>query len=349
MEKKKRNKLLIIGPTHGVYGGMEAFMITIAEAASNWSEYEVRLCFKLVKNAHAESHLIEAASKGCKHVDFVDRGSLRLIKIISWADILHVQNTPPDVIFTAKLLSKKIILTIHNWRRTDNNIHTILWGYAAKLADKRWYNSHFVWNTWEPNVKLRTSDAFPTVSKLPDGFCAPSDRSGFIFLGRWIENKGIEEILKAYALATFDKHRHPLTLLGDGPLRTQVNELIYELGLEENVRMPGFVSAATKEKLLASSKWLLAPAKTKEDLGLTPIEARNIGVPAIVTRDGGLPEAGGAAALVAEPGDVNSLLRCMSEAAAMNDEDYKLRADLAKSSLQDFLKPLDFYRIEFLN
>jgi glycosyltransferase involved in cell wall biosynthesis len=38
--------------------------------------------------------------------------------------------------------------------------------------------------------------------------------------------------------------------------------------------------------------------RTREDFGLTAVEARNLGVPCIITRDGGLPEAGGKQALI---------------------------------------------------
>jgi glycosyltransferase involved in cell wall biosynthesis len=115
------------------------------------------------------------------------------------------------------------------------------------------------------------------------------------------------------------------------------------LGLE-NIALPGFVSAKEKEEMIASAKWVLAPAKTKEDLGLTPIEARNAGVPSIVTRDGGLPESGGSAALIAEPGSVSDLARCMRTAIEMADDEYIERAKIAFDTLQIFLKPMDFYR-----
>jgi glycosyltransferase involved in cell wall biosynthesis len=98
---------------------------------------------------------------------------------------------------------------------------------------------------------------------------------------------------------------------------------------------------------VASSRWLLAPARTQEDMGLTPIEARSVAVPAIVTRDGGLPESGGPAALIAEPGNVADLARCMQEAAAMTDEAYQARSELSRSSLAQYLKPMGFYRTAF--
>jgi glycosyltransferase involved in cell wall biosynthesis len=347
MASKKKN-LLIIGSTAGCYGGMEAFMMTIAKAAKKWPEYNVRLCFKLVKNNKQDEALVLAANNCCEEVFFVRSNSRALIKLLAWSDILHVQNTPPDVIFSSWILRKKIFLTVHNWRRKHLNLHNFLWGISVRLADQRWFNSNFVYDTWDPAKKLPNSSCVYTVSNLPKTYLSPLKRKGFVFIGRWIPNKGIEEILKAYSIAAIDKNLWPLIILGDGPLRPTVERLIEELDLQ-TVIMPGFVDVATKEKYLSSAKWLLAPANTKEDLGLTPIEARSVGVPSIVTRDGGLPEAGGRSAILAEPGDAHDLANCMQQASQMNDSDYIKRSELAKNSLVDFLNPIEFYRNAYKN
>jgi glycosyltransferase involved in cell wall biosynthesis len=89
--------------------------------------------------------------------------------------------------------------------------------------------------------------------------------------------------------------------------------------------------------------WLVAPANTKEDMGLTPIEARSVGVPAIVTRDGGLPESGGPAALLCAPGDVRDLAMQLELAASMPDSEYRERSALARDSLRSYLRPMSDY------
>ena len=341
-----RKKLLIVGASQGGYGGIEAFMIALAEAAEAWPEVEVRLCFKLVKGTTFKDELKQLAENVCRQVYYVERGSSELLQLVRWADVLHVQNMPPDIVFPARLLAKKIYLTVHNRRLPVRNLHNTLWGMTIGLATKRWYNSRFVWSTWEPGAKSAKSDCIPTVCRLPQQWCPPEQRKGFLFVGRWITNKGIEEILQAYALAGFSHTEWPLTLLGDGPLKPKVLQLIKELGLT-HVQMPGFVDDDAKQRYVASTRWLLAPARTQEDMGLTPIEARSVGVPAIVTRDGGLPESGGQAALIAEPGDVADLARCMQEAAAMTQEDYRVRGELSRSSLAQYLRPMEFYRAAY--
>jgi glycosyltransferase involved in cell wall biosynthesis len=336
-------KLLIATPSQGHYGGIEAFVIALASAVKEWPEFELQVVFKLVQNLELKNDLKAAAAPLNCPVHFVPSGDSRLLKFIRWADLVHGQNTSPDIIFPAWFLRKKLVLTIHNWRRRNLGIHSILWGFGARLAQRRWYNSKFVWNTWEPNQKRRGSDCVPTVCRFPKTWCLPAERKGFLFVGRWIENKGIEELVTAYSRAKLDSSRWPLTLIGDGPLKPKIEGLIKDLNVQ-GIEMPGFIDDQSKAQRLASARWLVAPARTREDLGLTPIEGRSAGVPAIVTRDGGLPEAGGETALIVEPGNIEELTEALKRAAAMNDDEYRDRAERGRDTLKDFLRPMEFYR-----
>lgn len=326
---------------------MEAFVIALASSVEKWPEFELQVCFKLVGKRELKDDLKTAGAALSCPVHYVPSGNLKLTKLIRWADIIHGQNVSPDIVFPAWLLRKKLVLTIHNWRRRNLELHSLLWGIGARLARRRWYNSNFVWHTWEPQKKMKGSDCVPTVSRLPDAFCPAADRRGFLFMARWIENKGLEDLIAAYSKARLDPVRWPLILIGDGPLRPKVDLMIKDLGLA-GVEMPGFIDEQTKAKRLASARWLVAPARTHEDLGLTPIEARSVGVPVIVTRDGGLPEAGGEAALIVEPGNVDELTHALKQAAGMSDEEYCERGESGRKTLKDYLRPMEFYRRSYL-
>lgn len=336
-------KLLIVSPSQGHYGGIEAFVIALASAVEKWPEFDLQVCFKLVQDFKLKDDLKAAVTSLKCPVHFVPSGDLKLLKLSRWADVVHGQNTSPDIIFPARFFGKRLVLTIHNWRRRNHNVQYLLWGIGAKLAHRRWYNSRFVWNTWEPVKKSNTSDCVPTVCQFSRGYCSPSARKGFLFIGRWIENKGLEELITAYSHAKLDPVQWPLILIGDGPLRAKALALISELDVQ-GVEMPGFVDNDTKAKRLSSARWLVAPARTREDLGLTPIEARSVGVPVIVTRDGGLPEAGGDAALIVEPGNVEELTEALIQAAFMSEEEYCERAERGQKTLKEFLRPMEFYR-----
>lgn len=345
----KKTKLLIIGSSQGVYGGIEAFMMAIAEAAKLWPEFEVRLCYKIVdKSIVISKDLFKMSENSCDSVHFVYKASKELFKLILWAEVLHIQNMPPDIVIPAFILGKRNFLTVHNRRKQEFSIHRLIWGYSILFAKQRWFNSNFVWNSWEPVIKRKNSQCVPTVCKLPNQFCKPENRKGFLFVGRWIENKGIEELLKAYKITNLDSDKWPLTILGDGPLKPEILKIIDQLGIK-SIKLPGFVDDKQKEKYISNAKWLVAPSKTLEDLGLTPIEARSVGVPSIVTNDGGLPESGGPAALIAKPGDVVDLAKCIIQATEMTENEYVNRSDISQKDLDGFLKPLSFYKDMFSN
>ena len=339
-------RLLIASPSQGHYGGIEAFVFALAAAAQEWPGFEVQVCFKLVQGRPLRSDLEAEAAAWKFPVHFVRCAEARLLRLIAWSDVVHAQNTSPDILFPARFLGKKLVLTIHNWRRTRRNVLSFLRLAGARMAHRRWYNSRFVWDTWEPDRKWSGSDCVPTVCRFPETSRPAAERRGFLFIGRWIENKGIEELLTAYAQAGLDPVQWPLVLLGDGPLKSRVQSLIASLGI--SVHTPGFVTDEEKAQRLASARWLVAPAKTREDLGLTPIEARSAGVPVIVTRDGGLPEAGGPAALIVKPGDAGELTAALKQAAAMTELEYNQRAELGRTTLRGYLRPMTFYRDSYL-
>ena len=86
---------------------------------------------------------------------------------------------------------------------------------------------------------------------------------------------------------------------------------------------------------------------TREDLGLTPLEARSVGVPCIATTDGGVKETAGPHALFCKPGDINSLIECMRKAIQMEENQYEELSKLAKLDLEHYVRPLDEYAKEY--
>ena len=340
-----KTKVVIVSPCQGAYGGIEAFVLAVAAALRREPDVEVRLCFKRVKGFVLQPSLKTVLKD--EDVIYTDRGADRdLLDSIKWADVIHLQNAPPDVAFFAKLYRTPLVMTIHNYMTNELTLHRRLWRIAAGMATERWYNSQFVWDTWEPEKKRAGSRKVPTVSKLAEGWTPPEQRRGFAFIGRWIANKGIDTLIDAYAMAKLDRERWPLVLMGDGALRKLVEYAIEKREIK-GVRVLGFVDEATKTAEIQNARWMVVPPNTREDFGLTAIEARHLGVPCIITRDGGLPEAGGAQALICEPNDPAALARLLEQAAAMSEAEYAQRANRTRGELAMELQPMEFYAREF--
>ena len=183
---------------------------------------------------------------------------------------------------------------------------------------------------------------------MPQGEISTDKRKGFLFIGRWVPNKGIRILLEAYARLKADPKEWPLTMLGDGPLREEVLYTIQEKGIK-GVQLPGFVSESQRHRYTREAKWMVTPPHTQEDLGLTPLEARSVGVPCIATTDGGVKETAGPHALFCKPGDIDSLAKCMKKAIQMKDSQYEELSKLAKVDLEQYVRPLDEYAKEYLN
>nr|MBA2743749.1 glycosyltransferase [Chthoniobacterales bacterium] len=139
-----------------------------------------------------------------------------------------------------------------------------------------------------------------------------------------------------------DPEKWPLVLMGDGPLRTLIEYAVNRRGIR-GVQILGFVDEATKTACMQNARWAVVPPNTREDFGLTAVEARHLGVPCIITRDGGLPEAGGPQALICEPADPAGLAQLLKQAAAMSETEYAERARRTCEELATELEPMEFY------
>ena len=346
----------MVAPCLGKFGGIEAFCLALAEDLLSKGARVTLLRKKVAGFApngsieDAETELLSGRPPDLAarfSSAYVPRLSLRLLREIRAAHLVHVHNALFEVISITKLSGKPCVATIYNWRRRNLSARTLAWSVAATLADRRWYISEFVWDSWEPNQRRSGSARLPVVSRMPTGLHPPEKRKGFVFLGRWIPNKGLLVLLQAYASLDLDPDEWPLTLVGDGPLRPAVEQFLREHQLQ-GVRLTGFVSDEERHRLTRETKWMVTPPHTNEDLGLTPLEARTVGVPCIVSEDGGLKETGGPHALRCRPGEVADLSRVLLQAVRMNQEEYLRHADLAKEGLKDYVRPLHDYAREYL-
>lgn len=333
-------KILIVSPCQGAYGGIEAFVLALAAGVRRDPDLDVRVLFKRVKGFALQPDF-KAMLKD-EDTDFVNRANRELAELIRWADLVHLQNASPDVVALAKIFRKRLALTIHNYMPEHRTAHTVLWRISASMADARWYNSDFVRRTWEGDEKRRGSRKVPTVSRLPEGWTPPEQRRGFVFIGRWIANKGVDTLVDAYALADLDPEKWPLVLMGEGPLRNLIEYAVQRRAIP-GVQILGFVDEATKTTHMQNARWAVVPPNTREDFGLTAVEARHLGVPCIITRDGGLPEAAGPQALICEPADLEGLAKLLQRAAAMSESEYAERSRRTREELATELEPMEFY------
>jgi glycosyltransferase involved in cell wall biosynthesis len=349
-------KILMFAPCLGKFGGIETFCLTLIEDLIHRGA-SVRLLRKKVAGFQDDGSIQinenEIRSSWTKEKSkrfasrFVSPRGSEIKRAIQECDIVHLHNPMVEGVWHALKVNKPCVMTIYNWRRKGIHPRLLAWRWAVNQVVRRWYISEFVWDSWEKK-KRQGSARLPVVSRMPQKEMSIDKRKGFLFIGRWIPNKGIRILLEAFARLETDPQKWPLTMLGDGPLREEVLHKIEEKGIK-GVQLPGFVSESERHRYTREAKWMVTPPHTQEDLGLTPLEARSVGVPCIASTDGGVKETAGPHALFCKPGDINSLVDCMKKAIKMEDSQYHKLSRLAKVDLEQYVRPLDEYAKEYLS
>jgi glycosyltransferase involved in cell wall biosynthesis len=131
------------------------------------------------------------------------------------------------------------------------------------------------------------------------------------FVGRHARYKGLKELIEAISQMP---QVHAL-IAGDGPYRADIEQMVENLGLRDRVHFIGRVDHRTKLKLLSSIDLFAFPStEITEAFGMSQMEAMLCGSPVVATNlptgvtDVAVDEQ---TALLAEPGDVPSLIRQM--------------------------------------
>lgn len=155
----------------------------------------------------------------------------------------------------------------------------------------------------------------PNFSSLATQEPDPARPAAIVALGRFVEKKGFDVLLRACA----DLQRRgitlpPLLLGGDGPLRGALERRARELGLGDVVQFPGW--QADPAAFLDHGTLFVLPS-LDEPFGIAVLEAMARGVPIIATRTQGPREVlDEVTALLVPPGDSAALAAALDDALA---------------------------------
>jgi glycosyltransferase involved in cell wall biosynthesis len=122
-------------------------------------------------------------------------------------------------------------------------------------------------------------------SKKRADFQIEKDDFVFCTIGRLVKRKNLEDALNALAMIKMDC-RVKLLIIGEGPQKPHLQELIQKLDLKEQVRLLGSVSDEVKFQLLGISDAYLSTA-SHEGFGIVFLEAMAMGLPVICYNRGG--------------------------------------------------------------
>ena len=130
----------------------------------------------------------------------------------------------------------------------------------------------------------------PNFATDPGGIVQkPSASRTVVFAGRLSAEKGVETLLRAWALLARPGYR--LVIAGDGPENAALRKLAQSCERpDQPIEFAGALSREDVHALLAASRVVVAPSITGETFGMSAVEAFALGRPAIVTDLGGQRE-----------------------------------------------------------
>lgn len=255
--------------------------------------------------------------------------------------ILGLPGSSPDIVLLAIMLRRKGTRVIFCSDSKADDYPRSAIGEAAKRLLLKAYDGGIVSGSRSleyyrslgvPDEKLLPGyDTLSTgrVRSLAEGVPLPEFATRpFLFLGRFVEKKGLPILLEAFAHYRQELGgTRRLVLAGSGPLEHRLRRQADHLGIAEHLDWPGFLGPEEAARLMAGSVALVLPS-TEEQWGLVVNEAVAVRLPVIASRQVGacdLLVRHGETGLVVETGDASALAGALLEVGANEATWQKMR------------------------
>jgi glycosyltransferase involved in cell wall biosynthesis len=240
------------------------------------------------------------------------RSFVRLLRLVRDADVVHAHSSKAGLLVRLATAvtghAASCVFTPHGWS------FWALRGWPAGLcagferAAARWCHAIIAVSAFERDAGLRRRIGRPGQYRLvPNGIdverfaVARRPVEGrIVMVGRLAKQKRPDLAIRALALLRPRLPQAHLQLVGDGPLRRQVEHLVRELELSGAVQLLG--PRNDVPELLRSAQCLVLTSEY-EASPLSVLEAMSAGVPVVSARFGGVAELidGGRTGIVVEP------------------------------------------------
>ncbi|MBN2399872.1 MAG: glycosyltransferase [Candidatus Aminicenantes bacterium] len=169
-----------------------------------------------------------------------------------------------------------------------------------------------------PEEKIAIQHIAIPLSDLPHRPRRPKEKKEntvILFSGRFIEKKGLLVALAALHAIRPDFPYFEFRIIGDGPLRAEIENFIQRHAMSSYVRMLGFLDYSAYLEQMSQADLFLHPSMTAADgdseggAPTTILEAQALGMPVLATRHADIPHVvlSGKSALLSAEGDVAAL------------------------------------------
>ncbi|MBC7788604.1 MAG: glycosyltransferase family 4 protein [Anaerolineae bacterium] len=167
------------------------------------------------------------------------------------------------------------------------------------------------------------------------------------FVGRLFRKKGVHLLLRAIPIVRTVVPELRVRIVGAGPERDALQQLVRELKLEDVVTMHGFVKRDEIPTVLGDAWLQVVPSVYEEPFGVVTIEAMMRGTALIATNSGGPSEVvrEGETGFLVPSGDVSALAAAIIRVLSDRGLAERLGANAYAIARQEYTEPLSIERM----
>lgn len=194
----------------------------------------------------------------------------------------------------------------------------------------RWSNP----DDW-PKIKIIRCGLGPDFLE-PDPAPVQPDSRGLVCVARLSPAKGLPLLIEAGARLRDRGERFMITVIGDGELRSSLDEQVRQHGLDDYVRLLGVRSSGEIRQHIESTRAFVLPSFA-EGLPVVIMEALALARPVITTRVAGIPELVDAeCGWLITPGSVEELVDALTTALHESPEELDRRGEVGRERVKRF-------------
>ncbi len=225
-------------------------------------------------------------------------------RLLLQADVVLQNNISSKTLILPLLLRKPTVVALHIWLETPDG--RITWRERLKILLLRRCTRIIT-----PNLEI--TDRFGGDGQyVTNGYDEATfsqkrewcDREyAFVVVARLIEDKGVRQLLEAFALVSQDRPDYVLNVVGTGPEEAKLMKLATDLNIYTKVRFLGALDPQGVSEVLNNSRVLCVPSMWDEVFGIVALEGMGCGLPVIATNVSGLTDAHHGYGLLVEPNE----------------------------------------------
>lgn len=246
----------------------------------------------------------------------------RYFKLLLGADVVLQNNISVKTLILPLLMRKRTVVALHIWLATPDG--KLTWREHLKIALLRQCTK-----TVTPNLaiveRFGGDGEYVTNAYDESTFNVRQDwhsrERTFVVVARLIKEKGVRELIEAFAIVSPFRPGYCLTVIGTGPEEANLKRLTTELCLANKVRFLGALNPPEVAKVLNNSRIMCVPSMWEEVFGIVALEGLGCGIPVIATAVSGLVDAHHGFGILVDPADkvVEKLADAMIEMTISDD------------------------------